>query len=114
MPNTDDQYQNNSKYWKQRSEAWAVGRIDANPVPNTDACYENNSKWWSDVSKGYRDATENIRNDAAALVQTATDRLTGLNIVINYSDGSLYYDVASGIILQIDTTTGNLMYGITT
>lgn len=114
VPSTDIQYQNNSKYWKQRSEAWAVGRIDANPVTNTDACYENNSKWWSDISKGYRDATESIKNEAAQLLQTATDRLTGLNMMINYTDGCLYYDVNGGIILQVDQTTGNLMYGITT
>lgn len=114
VPSTDIQYQNNSKYWKQRSEAWAVGRIDANPVPNTDACYENNSKWWSDISKGYRDATESIKNEAAQLLQTATDRLTGLNMMINYTDGCLYYDVNGGIILQIDPATGNLLYGITT
>ena len=114
VPSTDNQYQNNSKYWKQRSEAWAVGRIDANPVPNTDMCFENNSKWWSDVTKGYRDATESIKNEAAQLLQTATDRLTGLNMMINYTDGCLYYDINGGIILQVDQTTGNLMYGITT
>lgn len=111
---TDIQYQNNSKYWKQRSEAWAVGRIDSNPVQNTDMCYENNSKWWSDISKGYRDATETIKNEAADLLQTATDRLTGLNMMINYTDGCLYYDINGGIILQIDPATGNLMYGVTT
>lgn len=114
VSSTDIQYQNNSKYWKQRSEAWAVGRIDANPVQNTDMCYENNSKWWSDIAKGYRDATESIKNEAAQLLQTATDRLTGLNMMINYTDGCLYYDVNGGIILQIDQTTGNLLYGITT
>ena len=114
VPSTDDQYQNNSKYWKQRAEAWAVGRIDADPVPNTDMCFENNSKWWSDVSKGYRDATETIKNEASNLLQTAIDRLTGLNMMINYTDGCLYYDINGGIILQVDQTTGNLLYGITT
>lgn len=114
VASTDIQYQNNSKFWKQRSEAWAVGRIDNNPVTNTDMCYENNSKWWSDVTKGYRDATESIKNEAAQLLQTATDRLTGLNMMINYTDGCLYYDVNGGIILQIDPATGNLLYGITT
>jgi len=113
VTNTDDQYQNNSKYWKQRSEAWAVGRIDNNPVPSTDMSYENNSKWWSDVAKSYKDASESIKNEAAQLLQTATDRLTGLNMVINYSDGCLYYDVNGGIILQVDQATGNLLYGIT-
>ena len=111
---TDDQYQNNSKYWKQRAEAWAVGRIDGNNVSSTDMCYENNSKYYSDLSASIRDATDAIRQEAADLVETATNRLTGLNIMVNYQDGCLYYDINTGIILQIDYTTGSLMYDITT
>ena len=114
VPSTDDQYQNNSKFWKQRAEAWAVGRIDGSDVPNTDMCYNNNSKYYADLSANIRDATDAIRNDAADLLQTVTNRLTGLNIMINYADGCLYYDINSGILLQIDPTTGSLMYDITT
>lgn len=110
----DDTYQNNSKYYRQRSEAWAVGRVDGAAVTSGDATYQNNSKYYSDVSRGYRDATQSIRDDAANLLQSVTDRLTGLNIMVNYSDGCLYYDINSGILLQIDASTGNLMYDITT
>jgi len=114
VSSTDIQYQNNSKYWKQRAEAWAVGRIDGNNVPNTDACYNNNSKYYADLSASIRNATSAIRDEASDLVQEAINRLTGLNIMVNYQDGCLYYDINSGIMLQIDYTTGNLMYDITT
>lgn len=110
----DDTYQNNSKYYRQRAEAWAIGKVDGSAVQNTDITYQNNSLYYADVAKGYRDATQSIRNDAADLLQTVTDRLTGLNILVNYADGCLYYDINSGIILSIDYTTGNLMYDITT
>ncbi|MBR4406084.1 MAG: hypothetical protein IKT30_06890 [Bacteroidaceae bacterium] len=110
----DDTYQNNSKYYRQRSEAWAIGKVDGSAVQNTDVTYQNNSLYYADVARGYRDATQTIRNDAADLLQAVTDRLTGLNILVNYADGCLYYDINSGIILSIDYTTGNLMYDITT
>lgn len=110
----DSTYKNNSKYYRQRSEAWAVGQEDGTDVPTTDGTFHNNSKYYSEVALGYKNATQAIRDDAAALVQTATDRLTGLNIMISYSDGCLYYDINSGIQLQIDPTTGDLMYAITT
>ena len=110
----DDTYKNNSKYYRQRSEAWAVGQEDGVDVSSTDGTFHNNSKYYSEVSLGYKNATQAIRDDAEALVQTATNRLTGLNIMISYSDGCLYYDINSGIQLQIDPTTGNLMYAVTT
>lgn len=110
----DATYKNNSKYYRQRSEAWAVGKVDGNAVDNSDQCYNNNSKYYSDLSASIMDATNSIKNDAAALLQSVTDRLTGLNIMINYADGCLYYDINSGIILSIDPSTGDLMYEITT
>ena len=110
----DQSYNNNSKYYRQRAEAWAVGAVDGAPVSNTDSTYQNNALFYSDVARGYRDATQNIRDDAADLLQAVTDRLTGLNIMINYSDGCLYYDINSGIRLEIDQSTGNLLYEITT
>ena len=110
----DATYNNNSKYYRQRSEAWAVGKVDGNAVQSSDQCYNNNSKYYSDLSASIMNATDSIRNDAAALLQSVTDRLTGLNIMINYADGCLYYDINSGIMLSIDMTTGDLMYEITT
>ena len=114
VPSTDNQYQNNSKYWKQRSEAWSVGKVDGSEVPNSDPCYQNNSKYYSELCSSLRDATDGIKSEAADLLQTVTNRLTGLNIMINYSDGCLYYDINSGIILQVDPSTGSLLYDITT
>lgn len=110
----DQSYNNNSKYYRQRAEAWAIGRVDGTAVPSSDTTYQNNALFYADVARGYRDATQTIRDDAADLLQTATDRLTGLNIMINYSDGCMYYDINSGIMLSIDYTTGDLMYDITT
>ena len=105
-----DGFKDNSKYYKDRSEAWAVGKIDGTPVPNTDDSFENNSKHYSEVAASIRDATSAIRDDAAQLLQAATDRLTGLNIMVNFADGCLYYDINSGIRLQINPITGNLEY----
>ena len=109
-----DGYQDNSKYYKDRSEAWAVGQVDHTPVPIDDECYDNNSKHYSEVSASIRDATAAIRDNAADLLQSAIDRLTGLNLMVNYSDGCLYYDINSGIRLSINYQTGDLEYEIIT
>ena len=109
-----DGYEDNSKYYKDRSEAWAIGEVDGVPVYQGDETYENNSKYYSQVSETLRQATSDIKDQAAALLQAVTDRLTGLNLMVNYSDGCLYYDINSGIRLVIDYTTGDLMYEITT
>lgn len=105
-------YKDNSRYYKQRAEAWAVGHIDGINVPNTDETFENNAYYYSQLTESLRDATVSIRDDAANLLQAATDRLTGLNIIVNYSDGCLYYDINSGIQLTIDYTTGELLYDV--
>lgn len=112
VPSGDIAYQNNSKHYVGRSEAWAVGQFQGDPVLPGDPTYENNSKYYSDLSASIRDATEQIRSQAADLLQSVTNRLTGLNIMINYSDGCLYYDINSGIQLVIDPTSGNLLYEV--
>lgn len=114
VPSNDETYQNNSKYYKGRAEAWAVGKIDNVSVGSNDETYENNAKHYADVAASLRDATNTIKDQAAELLQSVTDRLTGLNIMINYSDGCLYYDINSGIRLQINQTTGDLEYEIVT
>lgn len=114
VPSNDETYQNNSKYYKGRAEAWAVGKIDNVPVGSNDETYENNAKHYANIAASLRDATNIIKDQAAELLQSVTDRLTGLNIMINYSDGCLYYDINSGIRLQINQTTGNLEYEIVT
>lgn len=110
----DETYENNSKYYTGRAEAWAVGRFHNAPVETTDDTYENNSKFYAEVSSSLRDATDAIKEQAAELLQAATDRLTGLNIMINYADGCLYYDINSGVRLQINSTTGELEYEVIT
>mgnify|MGYP003291264567 CR=1 FL=1 len=114
VPQSDQTYLNNSKFYTGRAEAWAVGRFQNVPVGPNDATYENNSKYYATVSAALRDATNGIKEQAAELLQSVTDRLTGLNIMINYSDGCLYYDINSGIRLEIDPLTGNLNYEIVT
>lgn len=114
VPTNDETYENNSKYYKGRAEAWAIGKIDNVPVGSNDETYENNARHYANVASSLRDATNTIKDQAAELLQSVTDRLTGLKIMINYSDGCLYYDINSGIRLQINQTTGNLEYEIVT
>lgn len=109
-----DGFKDNSKYYKNRAEAWATGQMEGTPVGNDDECYDNNSKHYSEVAASIKDATQGIRDNAAELLQAATDRLTGLKLMVNYADGCLYYDINSGIRLIINQSTGNLEYEIIT
>lgn len=96
------------------SEAWAIGERDGASVDENDPTYQNNSKFYSEVASALKTDMVGIKDEAEDLLETVTNRLTGLNIMINYADGCLYYDINSGIMLQIDPTTGQLMYEITT
>lgn len=96
------------------SEAWAVGKRANVPVENTDPTYDNNSKYYSEVAGTLKDTMVDIRDQAEDLLETVTNRLTGLNIMINYSDGHMYYDINSGIRLGINYNTGQLQYEIVT
>lgn len=93
---------------KTLSESWAIGGTQTRTGEDT-----NNSRYFSEQSQAYRNACEDFRNQAQDLVDTATARLTGLTMQVNFTDGCLYYDVATGLILSIDDTTGNLMWEIT-
>lgn len=135
VPSTASQYNNNSLYYSRIASSWAKGQTGLRTGEDTNnASYyanisqswargatglrtgedTNNSKYFSEVAQSIKDSTLAIRNDAAQLVQTATDRLTGLNILVNYADGCLYYDINSGIRLQVNSTTGNLDYEVVT
>ena len=72
------------------SEAWAVGQRDGANVLDTDPTYNNNSKYYSQVASTLKDTMVDIRDNAEYLLETVTNRLTGLNIMINYSDGHMY------------------------
>lgn len=109
---TEDGYEDNSRYYSWRSEAWAKGTFNGLPVDSTDATFHNNSYYYSQQALTLKNATESIKNEAADLLQTVSDRLTGLNITINYVDGCLYYNTESGIVLTVDNTTGELLYEI--
>ena len=94
------------------SEAWAIGERDGEVVQQGDVTYHNNSKHYAQVANSLKDTMVTIRDEASELLETATNRLTGLNIMVNYSDGHMYYDINSGIRLGIDYTTGQLQYEI--
>lgn len=96
------------------SEAWAVGERAGSPVVIGDETYENNSKFYSEVAGTLKDTMVDIRDQAEDLLETVTNRLTGLNIMISYADGHMYYDINSGIRLGIDYNTGQLQYEIVT
>lgn len=113
VPSGTQGYNNNSKYYKDQSEAWAVGEVNGVPVSIEHRNYQNNSKYYSEVSASIRDSTLNIRDQAQSLLDSVTDRLTGLNMYVDYNDGCLYYELNSGIRLQIDYETGELLYEIT-
>lgn len=135
VPSTAAQYNNNSLYYSRIASSWARGQTGLRTGEDTNnASYfsnlaqswargatglrtgedTNNSKFFSDQAQSIKDSTMAIRNDAAQLLQTATDRLTGLNILVNFADGCLYYDINSGIRLQVNSTTGNLDYEVVT
>lgn len=107
-----DGYNDNSRYYSMRSEAWAKGTFNGVPVATTDETYQHNAYYYAEISSNLRDATQSIKDDAADLLQTVTNRLTGLNMQVNYVDGCLYYEMNSGIILTIDNTTGDLLYEV--
>lgn len=90
-----------------RSQSWAVGNTQTRQGEDTD-----NSKYYSQLADSSRQAAEVAKSDAEALVATATARLTNLVVQVNLTDGNLYYDNTSGIILQVDTSTGALMYDV--
>lgn len=94
------------------SEAWAVGNRDGAPVGQTDETYNNNSKYYSQLANSIKNAMVEIRDDAADLLEAAVNRLTGLNLMINYADGCLYYDINSGVSFNVDSTTGQLQYEV--
>ena len=62
VPDTDETYHNNAKYYAEQAggesveakeyalqaEAWAVGERESVPVPPTDETYQNNAKYYAD------------------------------------------------------------------
>ena len=90
------------------SQSWAVGGTQTRSGEDT-----NNSRYYAELSESNKQAAEIAREDARDLVDTATARLTGLTMQVNFTDGCLYYDIATGLILSIDDTTGDLMWDIT-
>lgn len=91
------------------SESYAHGNTGIRPNEN-----EDNASYYSDLSRGYSVFADEARQQAEALVEVATERLTGLRVRVDPDDGCLYYNIESGIVLRVDSETGNLMYSVTT
>lgn len=106
------QSESDAEAHKFNAEAWAVGQKDGVDVPNTDVQYQNNSKYYAEVAGTLKSDMETIKAEADTVLEQATARLTGLNFMLNYVDGNLYYDINVGINLQIDNTTGELMWEV--
>ena len=92
-----------------RSQSWAVGGTNTRQGEDTD-----NSMYYSQLSDSSRQAAEVARADAENLVAAATSRLTNLTVQVSLSDGHLYYDAPTGLVLQVNNETGALMYDVTT
>ena len=90
------------------SESYAHGQTNSRTGEDTD-----NSRYYANQSMNYGDAAQTYMEQAEELVETATTRLTGLTINVNFTDGCLYYDIATGLMLEIDDTTGDLMWEVT-
>ena len=95
-----------------QSEAWAVGQRNGTDVTSGDSTYENNSKYYAGVARTLKSDMETLKTQADETLAQANARLTGLNFMLNFVDGNLYYDINVGIDLQIDTTTGELMWEV--
>jgi hypothetical protein len=90
------------------SKSWAVGDTNnSRPGEATD-----NSKYYAQVAQNLKTDMVNLKEEADAVLEQATTRLTGLTFMLNFTDGNLYYDINVGIDMQIDTTTGNLMWEV--
>lgn len=109
VPSTDTTYKNNSKWYANRSKSWAVGGTGIRTGEDTD-----NSKYYSEAAAVLKTDMEGIKAEAQELLDSATARLTTINFMVNYADGCLYYDLNSGLDLEIDYETGNLMWEVIT
>ena len=94
--NTDETYQNNSKYYSEQSsdsadasqesaedsEAWAIGERNGTAVTSTDETYENNSKYYSQRSGTY---ATNASNSAAAALLSEQNAKASEDILAYYT-----------------------------
>ena len=89
------------------SRSWAVGGTSSRQGEDT-----NNSMYYAQVAQNLKTDMVTLKENADAILEQATQRLTGLQFMLNFSDGNLYYDISTGIDMQIDNTTGNLMWEV--
>lgn len=109
VDSTDDTYRNNSLWHSLQSKSWAIGETGNRTGEN-----EDNAKFYAEAAATLKSEMEELKSQAEGVLEQATARLTGLNFMLNYADGCLYYDINVGIDLQIDATTGNLMWEVIT
>lgn len=72
----------------------------------------DNSMFYAQQSEASKIAAEQAKTDAENLVDVATRMLTNLTVQVNLTDGHLYYDAPYGVVLQVDSETGRLMYDV--
>ena len=75
----------------EKSEAYAVGRINGSPVPSSHENYHNNSKYYSDQAKASEEAAESSSLDSEAYAVGTRD---GVDVGVNdpaYRNNSKYY-----------------------
>ena len=89
------------------SESWAKGGTNTRQGEDS-----NNSMYYAQVAQNLKTDMETIKEEADAVLEQATTRLTGLTFMLNFSDGNLYYDINVGLDMQIDPSTGNLMWEV--
>lgn len=81
----------------EKSEAYAVGRINGSPVPSSHENYHNNSKYYSDQAKASEEAAESSSLDSEAY---AVGTRNGIDVGVDdpaYRNNSEYYALqASG------------------
>lgn len=101
------QSERDAEEFKILSESFARGNTNSRQGEDTD-----NSKYYSELADSSRQAAEAAKTDAENLVDVATRMLTNLTIQVNLTDGHLYYDAPYGVVLQVDSETGRLMYDV--
>lgn len=85
----------NAKYFRERAESWAVGKINGVDVPDTDDTHENNAKYYAEQAREAAltfvpDPTLTEANRPAEAKATG-DAIADLKSAINVSNGILSF-----------------------
>ena len=130
VPPTDETYNNNAKYWNQKTnedgQAWTEGKRNNVPVPSTDPTYQNNAKFYSQHAREEAEAW--AVGERGGVPVSSEDETYENNskfyaeVSESYSDDAKDYrdeaaetlqtirDVTAETVFSIDFDTGNLEY----